>query len=53
MPKMKTRATELPGGPQGLPDGERARDNMDAVTAYTNDGQEAAVRDILGKRPVQ
>ena len=31
---------------------ERARDNMDAVTAYTNDGQEAAVRDILGKRPV-
>lgn len=31
---------------------ERARANMDAVTAYTNDGQEAAVRDILGKRPI-
>lgn len=30
---------------------ERARGNMDAVTAYTNDGQEAAVRDILGRKP--
>lgn len=28
---------------------ERARSNMDAVTAYTNDGQEAATRDILGR----